>query len=57
MTVVTDYTVATGGTLDGLRSSVLAKCKEGWKPQGGMTITNFLGNTTYYQAMIKEVTG
>ena len=57
MTVITDYIIAQAGNLDGLRSSVLAKCKEGYKPQGGITITNILGNTTYYQAMIKELTG
>lgn len=55
--IVYEYHSTVGDALRSLESEVKILCKEGWKPQGGISITSKSEKETWCyacQAMVKE---
>ncbi len=52
-----DYCVVSGGEVYELEEAVREKVKEGYKPQGGVSVKDTEGETVFYQAMYKDTIG
>lgn len=52
--MVTEYRIVHGAHLESLSNEVNMRIKDGWIPQGGITMAKSGGGHLYSQAMIKK---